>query len=142
VTGKTNKRLTIPIAPPLRDHIESLSFPDDARTPVHPRAYQTILETGRGVTLSNQFSELLAQTGLRKTQDHSSRGIGRDAKRERPQTSYHSLRHSAVSILKAAGIPHATVQELIGHESEAVSRHYTHVDESALKKAARAFPKL
>jgi integrase len=142
VTGKTNKRLTIPIASPLRDHIESLSFPDDAKMPVHPHAFQTITETGRVVTLSNRFSELLAEIGLRKIRDHNSRGIGRDGKRERPQVSFHSLRHSAVSLLKAAGIPHATVQELIGHESEAVSRHYTHVDESALKKAADAFPKL
>jgi site-specific recombinase XerD len=79
---------------------------------------------------------------LREARPHASRGIDRDAKRERPQVSFHSLRHSAVSLLKAAGIPHATVQELIGHESEAVSRQYTHVDEGALRQAARAFPKL
>jgi integrase len=142
VTGKTGKRLTIPIAAPLRDHLESLSWPDDPKAPVHPRAFKVLSDTGRVVSLSNQFSELLAQTGLRQIRTHQARGIGRDAKRERPQVSFHSLRHSAVSILKAAGIPHATVQELIGHESEAVSRHYTHVDEKALKKAAKAFPKL
>ena len=142
VTGKTNKRLTIPIAPPLRDHIESLPFPDESRVPIHPRAYQTITNTGRVVTLSQQFAELLAQAGLRKIRDHKGHGIGTDTKRELSQVSFHSLRHSAVSILKAAGIPHATVQELIGHESEAVSRQYTHVDEPALQKAARAFPRL
>jgi len=142
VTGKTGKRLSIPIAGPLRQHLESISWPDDPKAPVHPRAFQTISDTGRVVSLSNQFTELLAQTGLREIRNHQGRGIGRDAKRERPQVSFHSLRHSAVSILKAAGIPHATVQELIGHESEAVSRHYTHVDQAALKKAAEAFPKL
>jgi len=142
VTGKTGKRLAIPIARPLRGHLESLSWPDDPKAPIHPRAFQIISDTGRVVSLSNAFVELLAQTGLREIRNHQGRGIGREAKRERPQVSFHSLRHSAVSILKAAGIPHATVQELIGHESEAVSRHYTHVDEKALKKAAKAFPKL
>jgi len=142
VTGKTGKRLSVPIAAPLRNHILSLSWSDDLRDPVHPRAFKTVTETGRIVGISNQFVELLAQTGLREIRNHQGRGIGRDAKRERPQVSFHSLRHSAVSILKAAGIPHATVQELIGHESEAVSRQYTHVDQAALKKAAKAFPKL
>jgi integrase len=140
--GKTDKRLSVPIAPPLRKHILALSSSENPLGPIHPRAFQTILETGRVVSLSNQFVELLAQSGLREVRDHQSRGIGREAKRERPGLSFHSLRHTAVSVLKAAGIPHATVQELIGHESEAVSRHYTHVDEGALKKAAEAFPKL
>jgi integrase len=142
ITGKTGKRLSIPIAAPLREHILSLSWPDDPKAPVHPRVFKTVTETGRIVGISNQFVELLAQTGLRAIRNHQGRGIGREAKRERPRVSFHSLRHSAVSILKAAGIPHATVQQLIGHESEAVSRHYTHVDQAALKKAAKAFPKL
>jgi integrase len=142
VTGKTGKRLSIPIARPLREHILQLPASDNPRDPLHPRAFKTLAKTGKTVGLSNQFVELLAQTGLREIRNHQSRGIGRDAKRERPQVSFHSLRHSAVSILKGAGIPHATVQELIGHESEAVSRHYTHVDQAALKKAAQAFPKL
>ena len=142
VTGKTGKRLSIPIAAPLREHILSLSWPDVLKAPVHPRAFKIFSQTGRIVGISNQFVELLAQTGLREIRNHQGRGIGRNAKRERPQVSFHSLRHSAVSVLKAAGIPHATVQELIGHESEAVSRQYTHVDESALRKAAKAFPKI
>jgi integrase len=142
VTTKTGKRLSIPMAAPLRDHVLSLSWPDDPKTPVHPAAFATVTATGRVVTLSNQFVELLAQAGLREVRTHASRGIGRDGKRERPQISFHSLRYSAVTLLKAAGIPHATVQELIGHESEVISQHYTTVDEVAKRKATRAFPKL
>lgn len=143
VTSKTGKRLSIPMAGPLRDHVLSLSWPDDPKTPVHPKAFATVDATGRVVTLSNQFVELLAQAGLREVRPHHvSRGIGREAKRERPQISFHSLRYSAVTLLKAAGIPHSTVQELIGHESEAVSQAYTTVDEAAKRKATRAFPKL
>jgi site-specific recombinase XerD len=43
-------------------------------------------------------------------------------------------------MLKEAGIPHAVVQELIGHDSESMSAHYTHVGNEALKKAANALP--
>ena len=142
VTGKTRKRLSIPMAGPLRDHVLSLSWPDDPKTPVHPKAFATVTATGRVVSLSNQFVELLAQAGLREVRSHAGRGIGRETKRERPQISFHSLRYSAVSLLKAAGIPHAMVQELIGHESEAVSQAYTTVDEAAKRRATRAFPKL
>jgi integrase len=99
VTGKTGKRLSIPIAGPLRQHLESLSWPDDSKAPVHPRAFRTISESGRVVSLSNAFVELLAQTGLREVRNHQSRGIGRDVKRQQPQVSFHSLRYSAVSLV-------------------------------------------
>jgi len=71
---------------------------------------------------------------------HQSRGIGRDGKRAGNELSFHSLRHTAVSLLKDAGIPQAVVQELIGHESEAMSALYTHVGSEALRKAASALP--
>jgi integrase len=142
ITAKTGKRLSIPMAAPLRDHVLSLSWRDDPKAPIHPMAFATVTAHGRVVSLSNQFVELLAQAGLREVRTHASRGIGREVKRERPQISFHSLRYSAVSLLKAAGIPHATVQELIGHESSAVSQQYTTVDEAAKRKATRAFPKL
>ena len=60
VTGKTGKRLSIPMAAPLRDHVMGLRWPDNAETPVHPAAYATVRAAGRVVSLSNQFAELLA----------------------------------------------------------------------------------
>jgi site-specific recombinase XerD len=56
--------------------------------------------------------------------------------------SFHSLRHTAVSLLKDAGIPQAVVQELIGHDSKAMSALYTHVGREALEKAVAKLPKL
>lgn len=38
--------------------------------------------------------------------------------------------------------PQAVVLELIGHDSEQMSQHYTHVGMEALKKAADALPDL
>jgi integrase len=57
-------------------------------------------------------------------------------------TSFHSLRHTAVSLLKDAGIPDAVVMALVGHESTAISYRYTHVGKESLAKAAAALPEL
>jgi len=44
--------------------------------------------------------------------------------------------------MKNAGISPAFVQEFIGHDSATVSRHYTHIETDALRKAANALPDL
>ena len=74
--------------------------------------------------------------------DHSSKGKGRGARRSQGEVSFHSLRHTAVSLLKDAGIPEAVVIEMVGHDSEQMSAHYTHVGREALEKAAAALPEL
>jgi hypothetical protein len=44
--------------------------------------------------------------------------------------------------MKSAGVGSAVVQDLIGHDSPAISAHYTHIDESAKRKALNAMPDL
>ena len=85
---------------------------------------------------------VLAQAGLRKKAPHRSKGKGRDGKRSSNGLSFHALRHTAVSLLKDAGIPEAVVMELVGHDSEAMSAHYTHVGTEALAKAVAALPEI
>jgi integrase len=142
-TRKTSKGLLIPIAAPLREHLLSQTTSDNPRSPVHPRSYAIIhAQNGRVGTLSNQFTELLVDAGLREPRDHQSRGIGRSGKRTGMDTSFHSLRHTAVSLLKDAGIPDAVVMALVGHESTAMSQRYTHVGKEALAKAASSLPEI
>lgn len=50
------------------------------------------------------------------------------------------MRHTAVTLLKEVGIPAAVVMELIDHDSEQMSEHYTPVGSEALKKAAESMP--
>ncbi|MEI7774126.1 MAG: hypothetical protein WCK17_05070 [Verrucomicrobiota bacterium] len=45
-------------------------------------------------------------------------------------------------MMKAVGAPEAAVMELVGHDSEQMSAHYTHVGQDALKKAAAMLPVL
>ena len=94
-------------------------------------------------TLSvNNRSTVFFLRGPGPKQNHQGRGIGRAAKRAASQLSFHSLRHTAVSLLKDAGIPQAVVQELIGHDSEQMSALYTHVGREALERAAAALPEI
>jgi integrase len=142
VTKKTGKRLTIPMSAPLRQHVLSLPAGESSDTPIHPRAFEAVQRQGRAISVSNWFVELLVQAGLRAKQNHQGRGIGRAAKRAPSQLSFHSLRHTAVSLLKDAGIPQAVVQELVGHDSEQMSALYTHVGREALERAASSLPEI
>jgi integrase len=139
---KTGKRILIPIATPLRTYIDSLPAGDQPGSPIHPKAFATVNRQSRSGNLSNQFADLLAQAGLREKSPHRSKGKGRGSHRTSNGLSFHSLRHTAVSLLKDAGIPEAVVMELVGHDSKAMSAHYTHVGAEALEKAVAALPEI
>jgi integrase len=142
VTRKTGKRLIIPIAGPLKTHIDSLEPPDQLGVPVHPRAFDTLKQYGKVSLLSHQFVDLMAQVGLRSATSHKATGTGRDGKRKGMDISFHSLRHSAVSLLKDAGIPDAVIMELVGHDSAAMSARYTSIGKESLAKAQEVMPVL
>jgi integrase len=139
-TAKTGRIVRIPIAGPLLAHIENLPAGDDAKAPLHPRAARHA--TVNGSTLSRQFAELLASVGLAKERGHEKEeeGRGRAARRAASELSFHSLRHTATSLMKNAGISPAIVQDIIGHESAEISAHYTHVEHSAKAQALAAMP--
>lgn len=141
-TAKTGRSMNIPLAAPLRKHLDTLIRPRSPKEPVHPNAYATLAKVGKTTTLSNQFADILASAGLRKPVEHSKKKDGRRAPRDQNELSFHCLRHTAVSLLKDAGIPDATVMEMIGHSSLQMSQRYTHVGKEALVKAAAALPSL
>ena len=143
VTRKRDKTILIPIAGPLQNHILSLPTSDDPKSPIHPEAYGVIAREGRSATISNQFADMLAAVGLRPHKSHEGTGKkGRNTRRDVNDLSFHSLRHTAVSLLKDAGVPEAVVMEMVGHDSEQMSAHYTHVGREALEKAASSLPDL
>ena len=57
-----------------------------------------------------------------------------------PEATFHSLRHTFVSFAANAGIPLHIVQSIVGHESTAMTRHYYHENEKALRQAVSAIP--
>ena len=134
-TGKTGRVVIVPLCAPLKEHILTLPGSDKPNGPVHPRA------SGLGVNaLSREFGEVLGRCGFRAAVTHGKTKEGRAAKRAVNELSFHSLRHSAVSMMKNAGISPAVVQDLVGHESAAMSAHYTHIESDAKRKALDTLP--
>jgi integrase len=88
-TRKTAKRLTIPIAAPLRTHLDSLAVAGECGSPIHRRAFGTMRRQGKSGNLSNQFSDILAKPGLRQKAPHKGRG----ARITSYELRFHSLRH-------------------------------------------------
>jgi integrase len=145
MTLKTGRTMIIPMAPPLRSHIESLPASDDPRAPLHPRAFAILSRTGNASILSSAFSDLLVQAGLRAKpapRDHRSRGIGHSGRRRINELSFHSLRRTATTLLHEAGVPPSVCQALIGHDSEEVHHDYIGIGREALRNAVNRFPSL
>jgi integrase len=135
---KTGKRLVLPLVKPLVDYLATLPAGDDANAFVFPHA----AKANRTGTLSNRFRDVLVAAGLAEARTHRANELkaGRTAMRESAELSFHSLRHSAVTFLKAAGVSNALAMAIIGHESAAVSRSYTHMGTEDLRREMDKLP--
>jgi len=140
VTAKTGRQMIIPLAPPLVALIENMDAGDDPAAPLFPQANADLRKAKSSAPLSKQFHALLVSVGLAKPWE--TKDGGRHVKHVLNDVSFHSLRHTATSLLKNAGVSHVVAQDIIGHDSDAVSRNYTHIDEDAKRNAVAALPDL
>ena len=62
--------------------------------------------------------------------------------RKAVEVGFHSLRHSLISNMGNAGIPLALVKTMAGHLSEAMTEHYFHASDKALREAIAVLPDL
>ncbi len=140
---KTGRDMVIPIAVPFLAYLKNHQ-PRDPDAPVFPKAYEERKEAdGESRRLSAQFHALLVKAKLTdaRPKDKNS-GRGHSVKRTVSELSFHSLRHNTTTWLKKAAVPESVVRDIIGHESELVSRNYTHVDDETKRKAIRKLPTL
>lgn len=139
-TRKTGRIQILPLAKPLLSHVETLPAGDNPDASLCP-TFQ-----GKTVSwLSNQFFEVMASAGLVKSRgDHQRKKgkSGRGTRRQLSKVSFHSLRHTATSLLKNAGVSDVVTRDIVGHESEAVSRNYTHIDGETKRIALDKLPDL
>jgi integrase len=136
VTSKTKRRVMIPIAAPLQSFLLQLPVGDNPKQPLFPKAFAT----KRVSTLSNQFYEVMADAGLVEARSHATVGKGRNSRRVFNELSFHALRHTATSLMKNAGVSPAIVQDIIGHESPAISAHYTKIEDATKRRAVDLLP--
>ncbi len=144
IAGKTGRTMVMPIAGQLRDQILQLPAGDTPDEALHRNSFEILKRQRRSGTLSRQFSEILGAAGLREVVSHKAvkRALDGDSRRKVNELSFHSLRHTAVSLLKKAGVGEAIAMDLVGHDSVAISRHYTHVDFNTKYEAINKLPSL
>lgn len=144
LTRKTGRTVIVPIAGALLALLVKLSKAEHAANdPVFPIANQSRIDAdGESRRLSAEFHAHLVTAGLANKRSKKNTGKGHSVKRTTSELTFHSLRHNTTSWLKDAGVPESVVRDIVGHESELVSRGYTHVSESTKRKALGKLPKL
>ena len=120
-TRKTGRRIVLPLVQPFTDYLASLPASDNPNAYIFPRG--NAKRTAHCRISSAKFS---LTPDLSNTARTRSDRQGPLQAREASEISFHSLRHSAVTMLKAAGVSDFMAREIVGHESAAVSRQYTH----------------
>jgi len=140
-TSKTGRDQIIPMATPLADDMLS-RVSDDPRGYVFPQTSALVLKDGDVGRVSQGFYDLLVKAGLAEERlgKDESKGIGRSAARATSPLTFHSLRHTATSMLKNAGVTELVARDLIGHDSAEVSANYSHVDEESKRRAIQGLP--
>lgn len=137
-TRKTDRVQILPLVKPLRQYVDTLPAGDEPNAPLCP-SFQ-----GKAVNwLSNQFYEVMASAGLvtsRGNHQKKEDKKGRGARRQLSPISFHALRHTATSLLKNAGVSDVVARDIIGHESTAISRNYTHIESDTKRAALEKIP--
>lgn len=138
-SDKTGRNVIVPIVDAwladLRERVEGM----DAATRLFPRAYgQFVAGNGTG-RISNSFRRLLARCQL-ATKSNRARVGAVAGRRVVSVLSFHSFRHTATSMLKNAGVSDSVTRDIVGHESQAVSENYTHIDEGTKRAAMEKLP--
>jgi integrase len=122
-------------------------------TPTKARRGDVLPETAatyrRAVpTVTNQIQAHFAACGVRTivpgtgfTADAKGKTI-HSGKRAVVEVGFHSLRHTFVSLCRAADAPLSVVEAIVGHSNPAMTRHYTHTGEAAARLAIGALPSL
>ena len=141
--GKTGRGVQVPLRPAFRELLAARRAqagkvkPDAYLWPEQAERYQR----GGAGPFSNQFYEILAECGLVPARSHKTKKKTAGPRQVTP-VSFHCLRHTFISLLRATGGSQAVAKELAGHGSDAVNDLYTHSDAATLVKAIAALPEV
>jgi len=137
----------IPIHATLRE-ILSTTPPSERQDYVLPEFAALYMHAPERLTLKIQahFASCMVRTTKRGTgpdsaeKDSGGNPIAGTAKRAVVEVGFHSLRHTFVSLCRAANAPLSVVESIVGHSNPAMTRHYTHTSEAAAGAAVAALP--
>jgi integrase len=128
---KKHNTLVLPIHPALRDML--VKTPKTDREGFITPDLEALYTDKGPYAVSKQVQQIFTDCGIVTQREGT--GVRRSV-----EAGFHSLRHSAVSFMRAAGTAQTTSQAVVGHSSAEVHNLYTHVDENALESAIFAIP--
>ena len=133
-TRKTKRMVIIPLAATLTTFLRSINADGSSQGPLCPT-----FQGKRVEKLSLEFHALLVKAALVERRDYRNhKGDGK--RRQYAGLSFHCLRHNTTSALKNTGATSAVAGDIVGHDSEAMSRNYTKIDMDAKKAAVDRLP--
>jgi integrase len=143
--AKTGKHLKIPIASNLRqllDELRTKAGKVKESDFIWLKQSAQYLSEGAGGFSNEFYDEVLLPAGLveKRTKKKKKDGKGRGGARIITKVSFHSLRHTFVSLLRITGANQSTAKELAGHSSDEVNQLYTHTPEAVLVEAVSKLP--
>jgi len=135
--GKTRQRIKIPMHDALHDFLLELPAPDSGKAFLFSSLAGK--STGGKSGLSMAFSRLMERARVRGEIVRERKG---ESGRSVSTLSFHSLRHTLVSLMANAGVPVEVRQKFTGHASAEMNEHYTHHEIATLRAAVEKLPTL
>lgn len=130
-TEKTRRRMNKPIIEPLRDVLER-RLACRVNEFVFPLAAMKHAQAGgRSDKLSTDFTSLLRRYGIVEDTPEDVKGD----RHKLASKSFHSLRATAVTVLRLAGVPADLCRYIVGHDSEEIERVYFRPDAADVQDA-------
>lgn len=118
-TEKTKRRMSKPIIVPLRRVLDG-RYSNRISEYVFPIAAMRHAQAGgKSSKLSLEFTGLLKEHGFIREKKRKE-----GQRRELSELSFHSLRASAVTVLRLSGVPADLCRFIVGHDSEDIERGY------------------
>ncbi len=120
-TQKTGRELVHPIVDTLRQCL--MTRHQNCESLNSPYIFPELVELAKGSkgAISTRFTTLLIANGIDTQPQHL---FANGKRRIVSVKSFHSLRHSAVTLMRAGGIPAELSRAVVGHDSEAIERVY------------------
>jgi len=149
-TARRNpKPVLVPIHPTLQAILDEIPLsnrkeyviPEMATT--HLRDSSAISKRIQAHIIDCDISTAKPETGFKiEIDENGKRKMVHTGKRAVLEVGFHSLRHSFVSMCRAANAPLSVVESIVGHSSPAMTRYYTHTGDLAALAAVSALPAL
>ena len=133
VARRCPRPITIPIHPVLANMLADIPANERDRVYVLPKTASTFLSPSKSC-VTRSIQKHFVSCGI-ETQLPRETG-------QRPIVSvgFHSLRYTLVSMMREANAPLSVVENLVGHHSVDMTRHYTHTSELAASNAVNLLP--